>query len=400
MPPSASKNLEAARALSKEINLITEKCKLATLFFDDGTPTLFVMKTNEYIECLAKWESDGGQFFCDNIEFSLGQGPGNTHLWKIYLNYLKTKNDTRILDAFSRFCRIFIEDSKTRNEYRNEIERIGKLLSIDVTKWWIDSIEFERIFGNLRSTRLLLQIALKNCETDQMFMYAIDFEKQYGSQEAANLYVSQFVKKVLNHPIKEAELGTFQSTVNFRGETDNNDSVVDADRGETAVTGFTRGLRKQYIPLPLPLINYIFDFGSPELRHRFYESCKYFFIKGGMKPICHQLTINSTTTSKFFSQSLEIGVGEISTKLKKNMIISNMLHVCKGFETVSILLQRIQIKVKTLHICDQYLTCAELKLLESPRLELVSMGWVTITDFDKSPIEKILEIFANVPSLE
>ena len=121
-----------------------------------------IFKRN-FPECLFEWDDE--EFVIINVEKHLGIDPVDVGLWTSYLRYFKAKNDPRILNVYSRFCRLFIENNKMREQYRNEIKRIKNInISLDVTKWWIDCIEFERVFVSLESAKNLLKFVAINYE--------------------------------------------------------------------------------------------------------------------------------------------------------------------------------------------------------------------------------------------
>ena len=80
------------------------------------------------------------------FEIALGKSPVAVDLWKHYMDFLKAKQrPQKLLNLYSRFCRLFISDKGVRDEYLAEIKKLDAS-SVDVIKWWIDYIGIERDF--------------------------------------------------------------------------------------------------------------------------------------------------------------------------------------------------------------------------------------------------------------
>uniref|UniRef100_A0A914NYH0 Uncharacterized protein n=1 Tax=Panagrolaimus davidi TaxID=227884 RepID=A0A914NYH0_9BILA len=74
----------------------------------------------EWIKALL--EAEDKEFVEDNIEYRIGQDLTNKKLWKLYIEYLKKKADKKkLLQAYSKYCRFFLDDSEMLKEYRETV---------------------------------------------------------------------------------------------------------------------------------------------------------------------------------------------------------------------------------------------------------------------------------------
>uniref|UniRef100_A0A914R1U5 Uncharacterized protein n=1 Tax=Panagrolaimus davidi TaxID=227884 RepID=A0A914R1U5_9BILA len=114
------------------------------------------------LKCLRQLENE--ESVIANIELRLGNKTSCTTkaIWKYYIEYLRDKNPILMLEVYLRYCRFFISDTEMIKEYRNEIERIEKFQAVFI--FWIDTIEWELDFGDLRIAHCLLVKALKIME--------------------------------------------------------------------------------------------------------------------------------------------------------------------------------------------------------------------------------------------
>jgi hypothetical protein len=75
-------------------------------------------------------ESDSDIFEAENDEYvqlivskKLGEDLSNKTLWKLYINYLKSKdNEALLLQTYSNYCRLFLSDIEMKKEYQKASE--------------------------------------------------------------------------------------------------------------------------------------------------------------------------------------------------------------------------------------------------------------------------------------
>uniref|UniRef100_A0AC35GAU7 Suppressor of forked domain-containing protein n=1 Tax=Panagrolaimus sp. PS1159 TaxID=55785 RepID=A0AC35GAU7_9BILA len=115
-----------------------------------------------------------------NIELRLGSKKSctNKDIWKYYIEYLRDRNPIAMLEVYLRYCRFFISDIEMVKKYRNEIERIGKLEAVSV--FWIDTIEWELEFGDLKTAQSLLKEAVKDLTDIPKVLSEENFMKVFG----------------------------------------------------------------------------------------------------------------------------------------------------------------------------------------------------------------------------
>uniref|UniRef100_A0A914Q7M5 Uncharacterized protein n=1 Tax=Panagrolaimus davidi TaxID=227884 RepID=A0A914Q7M5_9BILA len=82
------------------------------------------MKFEKWLKCLEEW--DDSEFVITNIEKKLSENIFDKELWKDYIKYLKKiKNTNAMLGVYSRYCGLFLNDSKMEKEFLNEAEKNG-----------------------------------------------------------------------------------------------------------------------------------------------------------------------------------------------------------------------------------------------------------------------------------
>ena len=77
-------------------------------------------------------------------------------LWKLFIEYLDGRNHIWLLNVYSRYCRLFLEDHNIRQKYYQTIENFASQGNC-VSKWYLDAIMFEQNFKNGGKTAELLQ---------------------------------------------------------------------------------------------------------------------------------------------------------------------------------------------------------------------------------------------------
>ena len=99
------------------------------------------------------------------LEWALGLHSSDLGTWQFYVKFLKDKGlDEALLNVYSRYCRLFVNDKDIRNEYLAKIKQLDS--EIDVTKWWIDYIGIEKHFGSPEAAlELLNMIKMKSSKS-------------------------------------------------------------------------------------------------------------------------------------------------------------------------------------------------------------------------------------------
>uniref|UniRef100_A0AC35G5T8 Uncharacterized protein n=1 Tax=Panagrolaimus sp. PS1159 TaxID=55785 RepID=A0AC35G5T8_9BILA len=82
-----------------------------------------------WMECLK--EAKNFQFVKRNVEHRLSFNLCNKKLWKLYINYLKTVEPQEMLQAYSKYCRFFLDDDEMLDEYKHAVAEHGPVL----VKW-------------------------------------------------------------------------------------------------------------------------------------------------------------------------------------------------------------------------------------------------------------------------
>uniref|UniRef100_A0A914QP32 Uncharacterized protein n=1 Tax=Panagrolaimus davidi TaxID=227884 RepID=A0A914QP32_9BILA len=108
----------------------------------------------EWLKCLKQLENE--ESVIANIELRLGSKKSctNKDIWKHYIEYLRDRNPVAMLEVYLRYCRFFISDKQMLKNYRIEIERVEKLQAVSI--FWVDTIEWELEFGDLKTAHTLL----------------------------------------------------------------------------------------------------------------------------------------------------------------------------------------------------------------------------------------------------
>uniref|UniRef100_A0A914P9I9 Uncharacterized protein n=1 Tax=Panagrolaimus davidi TaxID=227884 RepID=A0A914P9I9_9BILA len=112
------------------------------------------IKSNEknvdkWFEALSEVEDE--EFVENNIEYRIGSDLTNKKLWKLYIEYLKEKDDKqKLLQTYSKYCRFFLDDSEMLKEYR---ETVGNQ---KISVPWKNPFDFEifdeTYFDNIEDT--------------------------------------------------------------------------------------------------------------------------------------------------------------------------------------------------------------------------------------------------------
>ena len=222
--------------------------------------------------------------------------------------------------------------------YRKEIECFGKS-SLDVTKWWIDTIKYELDFGTLESAYKIL-------------------DRATASGNFLSIHRSE-LKKIINRKTREFRDEYIAKVLAEREWIETSEIKVPKVNFDAA--------KIQNFAFKPPLINYIKNNQNNTLAliQNLYKTCKYFYKFGGV-PICHRLTIDPDAPSCFFEQSLFLNSSRLDFEGLNNLCVTNFLQFrCDtDRKALSKLLPRLcECDVDYLLIDNQDLTIAEFKSL-------------------------------------
>ena len=116
-------------------------------------------------------------FAIETIEWALGTAPLDIDTWQLYILILKDKGrDEALLNVYSRYCRLFVNDQNIRKEYFLKIKQLDESSTMDVIKWWIDYIGIEKHFGS-HETALELINMVKSKSSDSWSPRLLKFIK-------------------------------------------------------------------------------------------------------------------------------------------------------------------------------------------------------------------------------
>uniref|UniRef100_A0A914QIB5 Uncharacterized protein n=1 Tax=Panagrolaimus davidi TaxID=227884 RepID=A0A914QIB5_9BILA len=262
-------------------------------------------------------ECDSDIFQAENDEYvqlivskKLGEDLSNKKLWKLYIDYLKSKdNEELLLQTYSNYCRLFLSDIEMKEEYQKASEEFGP-----------SKVAWENHFV---------------------------FEKK---------------KKVLN-----AEVLVYEK------ETDDLNCMEDAFDLKKPFPGIyfsTVGILPQEFPFHRNLMHYLRENASPYVLQKLYCTCKFFFEKHPY-PICYKLAfeeIDDDPSQKIVEQSVQVKSSNHNTFNLENLWITDVLQAVNKSPDESILLAQNISKIyrcdtKCIDIRGQVLTLNELKFL-------------------------------------
>uniref|UniRef100_A0AC34FAS5 Uncharacterized protein n=1 Tax=Panagrolaimus sp. ES5 TaxID=591445 RepID=A0AC34FAS5_9BILA len=240
----------------------------------------------KWLECIQ--ELDDEEVVTANIELRLGrdQHYRNRAIWKYYVEYLRDRNPMAMLDVYRRYCRLFISDNETREEYRKEIERIEKL-GKSASDFWIDTVKWENDFGT------------SGAEIQQRAMASM-------LQEVSD-----------NDLIKNVQSDKPQSVMHFKN----------CAKPLPQTTAF-----------PPTMIKFMLKNANPEMLHIIHQTCKYFFILYPF-PVCHRLVIHPYTIRpiQYIEQSLFLPQNTAYFKGLQNIYLSHTLIIVVSSKETNIL---------------------------------------------------------------
>uniref|UniRef100_A0AC35FEH9 Uncharacterized protein n=1 Tax=Panagrolaimus sp. PS1159 TaxID=55785 RepID=A0AC35FEH9_9BILA len=124
-------NMKSDIPVSKDV--IKKYQKMKSLY-----EKIISVETNDekWFEALTEVNDD--EFVEDNIENRLGEDLTNKNLWKIYIDFLRTRNIDKLLHTYSKYCRFWLDDSEMKEEYQKAAEKYGP-----IKVPWKNSFEFE-----------------------------------------------------------------------------------------------------------------------------------------------------------------------------------------------------------------------------------------------------------------
>ena len=230
-------------------------------------------------------------------------------MWKLYLDYLTEINSIETLNVYSRFCRLFIDNSNIRNDFRNEIERMQSL-GHRVAKWWADTIQFECDFDSAKEARQVLKRAMEAQVIEPELMeFAKAFEQQWENLSEVKRNEAGLYLQPLN-----AETATPGEHMDFKTERFFN--------GFSDLYTFEEPLGQHY-SIPNTAIFHILNNADAALLRKLFGLCKAIFAKFKIV-LCHDLHINFK-----FRGSSPCGSTLLLDNIY-NLYVTNSLYVASG----------------------------------------------------------------------
>uniref|UniRef100_A0A914PU43 Uncharacterized protein n=1 Tax=Panagrolaimus davidi TaxID=227884 RepID=A0A914PU43_9BILA len=260
-------------------------------------------------------ESDSDIFQAENDEYvqlivskKLGEDLSNKKLWKLYINYLKSKdNKALLLQTYSNYCRLFLSDIEMKEEYQKASEEFGPSKVA-----WENHFVFEK-----KKKVLNAEVLVYEKETDDLNWMEDAFD------------------------LKKPFPGIFFSTV---------------------------GILPQEFPFHRNLMHYLRENASPYVLQKLYCTCKFFFAKHPY-PICYKLAFEETDdvpSQKVVEQSVQVKSSNHNTFNLENLWITHVFQTINNSPHESTLLAENISKIyrcdaKCIDIRGQILTLDELK---------------------------------------
>uniref|UniRef100_A0AC35FBB3 Uncharacterized protein n=1 Tax=Panagrolaimus sp. PS1159 TaxID=55785 RepID=A0AC35FBB3_9BILA len=260
---------------------------------------------------LEKWikimaETNDAEFVKHNIEFKLGNDLTNKKLWRLYIDYLRKNDRKEMLQVYSKYCRYFLEDTKMKEEYQRETEKMEEIVFVQ----WKNPFEFETI---------------PPC--------SMKFDE-------SNISEKQWLR----------ETESFERYTPFR-----------CPKIDLNVT-------PQDWSLPSPIIRYIISNANPTIYQKLQQSCKYFFFKNPLL-FCYRFFFTDfhLDSVQFIESSAECTTSSISTFRHKDLHITTVLNFYDRMSKTSLskVIQEkfFQCDAKFIDICDQDFSEKEFKFL-------------------------------------
>uniref|UniRef100_A0A914Q621 Uncharacterized protein n=1 Tax=Panagrolaimus davidi TaxID=227884 RepID=A0A914Q621_9BILA len=260
---------------------------------------------------LEKWikimvGTNDAEFVKHNIEQKLGNDLTNKKLWRLYIDYLRKNDRKEMLQVYSKYCRYFLEDTKMKEEYQRETEKMDEIVFVQ----WKNPFEFE---------------AIPPC--------SMKFDE-------SNINEKQWLR----------ETESFERYTPFRCPKIN------------------LNLSPQDWSLPSPFIRYIISNANPTIYQKLQQSCKYFFFKNPLL-FCYRFFFTDfhLDSVQFIESSAECTTSSISTFRHKDLHITTVLNFYDRMSKTSLskVIQEkfFQCDAKFIDICDQDISEKELKFL-------------------------------------
>uniref|UniRef100_A0A914Y2S5 DUF38 domain-containing protein n=1 Tax=Panagrolaimus superbus TaxID=310955 RepID=A0A914Y2S5_9BILA len=289
-------------------------------------------------------EVDDKQFIIHNIEYRLGGNLLDLKLWKLYLEYLRKNDPKEMLQAYSKYCRFFIDDKKMLEEYKHATAKFGP---INVS--WKNPFDFEK---------------LESQNIEPIFDL---FDEGYKPTEKISFIRKQPCRYFFN--------------------TENN-------------------YIRQNFSLPNTVMHYIHQTANHVALQKLYKSCKYFFAKKST-PICYKFDYTCSPRMQriaFREQSIDIRMDQNGIFKLQNLFIANSLSFYYlpeiKYQTLSTIIQSFErCEPKHLTIENQNLTFAEFKFLAGHgNIETLHFKNVRITN-DNREIVPLEDIVVKLPKV-
>ena len=277
--------------------------------------------------------------------------------WQDYLGHLRNIDDfEHLLNLYSRYCRLFIDEVKMRREYEAELEEQSKRQR-NVSKWWIDLSQIERHFGENHESRRILLCSL-NCQQlhfpldRTLVVYSSWCTQHHDDTELRELLqnfdlqtieITEKLNTVVNRPIEFCYKNEFNFT----------------DQPKQLSLRITKYPASQSFNLRWPLILYIYKNSRNTILFKLIQTCKYFFFRE--KPLlCHNLRVMVTriTEPTYVSGSLYLTKENLDFHGLNGMTVTNSLTIDCSFPPNNLL--RIVAKNQAEHFIS-YAVCSRLE---------------------------------------
>uniref|UniRef100_A0AC34F833 Uncharacterized protein n=1 Tax=Panagrolaimus sp. ES5 TaxID=591445 RepID=A0AC34F833_9BILA len=292
----------------------------------------------EWLELIL--EADDVDFVKHNFEYILGSELDNKNIWNMYLSFLQKHDIDTMLQTYSKYCRLFRDDTEMKEKYQNAVKkhREDGILTVP----WTDTFCFEKY--------------------DELF-----FAELYNQVNRSNP-----ASPVIEHqPL----------SIHFTADN----SV------------------RQNFSFKNSVINYIQQNASPAVQLKLSFMCKYFYLRKPTF-ICHSLKIDVGENQYFQQavHFNTYGIDEYSGYLY-NIYLTTVLY-CDGADRkcLSKLIEKMQkCTAKYLTIIDQDLTLKEFKFLVGHG-NVVELNMIdsNIVDGDNGKQLHLEDIISLMPSIE
>uniref|UniRef100_A0A914QBH8 Uncharacterized protein n=1 Tax=Panagrolaimus davidi TaxID=227884 RepID=A0A914QBH8_9BILA len=373
----------SAKPLSK---VMIEKCK-------NGIRLRNELRRNWWN--LEKWyktlkKFDDKDLIIANFEHRLSKmnESADIRLWKYYIDFLKKYDLKKMLKVYKCCIRIFIKNKELVKEYQKEIENAAKL-SINVGKFFSDTIKWEEQFGNKESLKPFIEKVV-----------SIVTKKPFISTKRGFKKLLSGCGRQINQ-IETCQEKLQKSKSFFDGLSAKRNLLIakrtKKRQEKRCLYPNFENFAKQNFNFSGPIIRYISKNASSAVLQKLYESCKYFYAKSKI-PLCYRLLI-STYKTKYYQQSLQFSIKDINVpkfeKLLQNIKIVNCLQFDNyddiNSETFSTLIRKLNIaSVKYISISAGDFKMDDLKYLLKNCLELKMLDCGNV-DFYDSLCKKMKE---------